>query len=362
MIGLPLPRITNSCTARSKFLNIRFAAVVFSARTYSSRRSYSTIPLVNMKTQQNIFNEPQQVDAALTSSAIFLVLSITKSANSVNAVRSVLTDIADLTKNVSIRDLNAQLACTVGIGSNVWDELTNLTRPRELHRFKEVKGDRHTAPSTPGDLLFHIRSNRRDMCFEFERQLLNSLGTSVQVVDETIGFRYFDLRDLLGFVDGTANPVGPDIDKSVLAVDESEVLLRGSYVVVQKYVHDLSAWQNLTVEQQEQIIGRTKLDNIELDDATEGQRSHKTLGTITDADGVEHEILRDNMPFGSPGHSEFGTYFIGYTRNLWVIEQMLERMFIGDPPGMHDRILDYSTPLTGNVFFVPPADVLMNFD
>lgn len=133
----------------------------------------------------------------------------------------------------------------------------------------------------------------------------------------------------------------------------------GSYLVVQKYVHSLAAWNRLSTEQQEAVIGRTKLDNIELADAgASEQKSHKTLSTITDDAGVEHDILRDNMPFGSPGHGEFGTYFIGYTARLWVIERMLERMFIGDPPGKHDRLLDASTALTGGVFFVPPASLL----
>jgi porphyrinogen peroxidase len=127
---------------------------------------------------------------------------------------------------------------------------------------------------------------------------------------------------------------------------------------VQKYVHDLKAWHALSAEQQEAIIGRTKLDNVELNDAASGQQSHKTLATIEDENGDEHDILRDNMPFGSPGSGEFGTYFIGYSRRLWVIERMLQRMFIGDPPGLHDRLLDFSKPLTGTTFFAPSASLL----
>lgn len=235
-------------------------------------------------------------------------------------------------------------------------------RPQELHSFKEIKGEKHTAMSTPGDLLFHIRAERRDMCFEFERQLLDQLGRSVKVEDETVGFRYFDVRDLLGFVDGTANPVGIALPTSTLVTSEDGAGAGGSYLVVQKYVHDLKGWRGLKTEQQEAIIGRTKLDNVELDDAPSGeQQAHKSLTTI-EQDGVEYDILRDNMPFGSPGSGEFGTYFIGYSRRLWVIEKMLERMFVGDPPGLHDRILDYSTPMTGCTFFVPPANILASLD
>lgn len=308
--------------------------------------------------------EPQRVDAPLTSTATFLVLSVNEGENATKTVRSALAGVSGLIKNVAFRDLNASFACTVGIGSNVWDRLTGLPRPAELHPFVPIEGKTHTAVATPGDLLFHIRSERRDLNFEFERQLMDQLGDAVTLMDETIGFRYFDVRDLLGFVDGTANPVGQAVDDSTLIMAQDDAHgVGGSYVVVQKYVHDLKAWKNLSVEQQEAIIGRTKLENIELDDApADKQKAHKTLSTIKDEDGNEYGILRDNMPFGSPSVGEFGTYFIGYTRKLWVLEKMLQRMFIGNPPGLHDRILDYSRPLTGTTFFVPSASVLDGLD
>jgi putative iron-dependent peroxidase len=230
--------------------------------------------------------------------------------------------------------------------------------PSQLHPFPAVRGNTHTAPSTPGDLLFHIRSDRRDLCFEFERLLLEHLAGSVDVVDHTVGFRYFDIRDLLGFVDGTANPVGPALPLSTIVGDEDPAGAGGSYVVVQKYVHPLESWNALTTEQQEAIMGRRKADNVELDDARSGQKAHKTLATIVDDNGEEHDILRDNMPFGDPAAHEFGTYFIGYSRRLWVIERMIERMFIGDPVGLHDRLLDFSTAMTGSTFFAPSAAFL----
>lgn len=173
--------------------------------------------------------ESQRVDAPLTQSATFLVLSITDSSNAIKNVRSTLASVGDLSKNVAIRDLGASFACTVGIGSDVWDRVTSLPRPAELHPFPTVKGETHTAPSTSGDLLFHIRSERRDLCFEFERQLMDLLGDAVKVVDETVGFRYFDVRDLLGFVDGTANPVGPAVPASILVAEEDASAVGGSY-------------------------------------------------------------------------------------------------------------------------------------
>lgn len=303
--------------------------------------------------------EPQSVDAPLTESAVLLTLTLTQRPDAVATVRGVLGSLSDVVKNVAFRDLRASLACTVGVGSDVWDAVMQAPRPAELHPFREVRGAVHTAPATPGDLLLHIRADRRDLCYELERQLLDLFGEAVTVADETVGFRYFDVRDLLGFVDGTANPVGPALPAATIIGDEDPAATGGSYLVVQKYVHVLDAWQQLSTEQQEAIMGRTKADNIELDDAAAAdQKAHKTLATITDDDGGEQDILRDNMPFGSPGSGEFGTYFIGYTRRLWVIERMLERMFIGDPPGKHDRLLDFSTPLTGGTFFVPPASLL----
>lgn len=300
---------------------------------------------------------PQSVDAPLTGAAVFLVLTVDATADAVRTVRSVLADVSGLVKTVGFRDLDAALACTVGIGADLWPSLTGRAMPSELHPFKPIEGTVHKAPRTPGDLLFHIRSNRRDLCFEFERLLLEELGSSVTVVDETEGFRYFDVRDLLGFIDGTANPVGPDLPESTLVGDEDPAGAGGSYVVVQKYVHPLEKWNALTTEQQEAIMGRRKFDGVELDDAETGQKAHKTLATVVDDQGIEHDILRDNMPFGSPA-TRLGTYFIGYSRHLWVIERMLERMYIGDPPGLHDRLLDFSTPVTGSTFFVPPAAVL----
>ncbi|OCT54790.1 dyp-type peroxidase [Cladophialophora carrionii] len=306
--------------------------------------------------------ESQRVDAPLTQSATFLVLSVTEQPGAIQTARSALASVDDLSKNVSIRDLDASFACTVGVGSDIWDRLLpDVARPAELHPFPKIEGKVHTAVSTPGDLLFHIRAQRRDLCFEFERQLMDLLGDSVKVVDSTVGFRYFDVRDLLGFVDGTANPVGPAVNESVLITEADDAnSAGGSYVVIQKYVHDLAAWKTLSTEQQEAVIGRRKFDNVELADQDDDkQKPHKQLATIEDPhSGAELSILRDNMPFGNAGQGEFGTYFIGYSRKLWVIEQMLERMFVGSPPGLHDRILDYSRALTGTTFFVPSATVL----
>lgn len=302
--------------------------------------------------------DAQSIDAPLSSAAVFLVVTVADEQAAVAKVFATLGGLDDLIKTVGFRDLSARLSCIVGIGSDLWDRLHLGKRPRELRPFAPITGAVHNAPSTPGDLLFHIRAERTDICFEFERILLDSLGPGVTVVDEVSGFRYFDARDLLGFIDGTANPTGLDLPESALVGDEDADFAGGSYVVIQKYLHDLGAWARVPTPLQEEIIGRTKIDNIEIDDDDAPRKSHKSLATIVDADGNEHDILRDNMPFGRPGQREFGTYFIGYSRHLWVTEKMLERMYKGDPPGAYDRLLDFSTPHTGATFFAPTRPML----
>jgi putative iron-dependent peroxidase len=141
--------------------------------------------------------------------------------------------------------------------------------------------------------------------------------------------------------------------------NEDAAFAGGSYVIVQKYLHDLDAWNALSTEAQERVIGRTKLSDIELDDSVKPTSAHNALTTIVE-NGKEIKIVRDNMPFGRAGHGEFGTYFIGYSRSPRTIEQMLENMFIGRPPGNYDRILDFSRAVTGNLFFVPSATFLEN--
>lgn len=303
--------------------------------------------------------QPQSVAAPLSRAAVFLTLTLSDATDAATRVGSVLGDVGALVRAVGFRDLGGRLSCIVGIGAEAWDAVTGAPRPAELHPFRPVDGTPHRAPGTPGDVFFHIRADRADLCFELERLLLESLGTAVRTEDETAGFRYFDSRDLLGFVDGTENPTGAAIEESTLVAEEDAAHAGGSYIVVQKYLHDLAAWQALPTEVQEAIIGRRKADNVELDDGA--RASHKTLATIVDDAGEEHDILRDNMPFGRPGHGEFGTYFIGYSRRLWVIERMLQNMFVGVPTGSYDRMLDVSTPVTGAVFFAPSNDVLELF-
>jgi porphyrinogen peroxidase len=300
--------------------------------------------------------EPQAILTPLTEAAMFLVLTVGPGHE--EDLRDLLADVSGLVRSVGFRSLPAALSCVVGLGSVLWDRLFGLPRPAGLHPFVQLNGPRHTAVATPGDLLFHIRAHRFDFCFELAERLMDRLAGMAQVVDEVHGFKFFDERDLLGFVDGTENPTGRAAATAAIIGDEDPAFAGGSYVIVQKYVHDLATWDALPVEEQERVIGRSKLEDIEMADNVKPSNSHVALNTIIDDNGVQHQILRFNMPFGSVGAGEFGTYYIAYAHSPDVIEQMLSNMFIGNPPGNTDRILDFSTPLTGTLFFVPTAAFL----
>jgi putative iron-dependent peroxidase len=299
---------------------------------------------------------PQPVLAPLTPAAIFLVVTIDDGGE--QTVHDALGDISGLVRSIGFRDPTKRLSVVTSIGSDAWNRLFSGPRPAELHPFVEIQGGRHHAPSTPGDLLFHIRAESMDVCFELAGRIVGAMGGAITVVDEVHGFKFFDNRDLLGFVDGTENPDGPIAVSAAQVGDEDPDFAGGCYVHVQKYVHDMDSWNSLSTEEQERAMGRTKLDDIEMADAVKPVNSHIALNVITDPDGNELKIVRHNMPFGEIGKSEFGTYFIGYSRSPAVTERMLDNMFVGDPPGNTDRILDFSTALTGGMFFTPTTDFL----
>jgi putative iron-dependent peroxidase len=301
----------------------------------------------------------QLVVQNLTRAAIFLVATINPGMTSRAAIRSFCGDLPGLVRAVGFRDIEGNLSCVMGVGSDAWDRLFGQPRPAELHPFREIKAGPRHAVATPGDLIFHIRAKRMDLCFKLASQIMARLGGAVSPVDEAHGFRYFDDRDLIGFVDGTENPTGQAAIDAAYVGAEDPAFAGGTYVIVQKYLHDLAGWNELSTEAQERIIGRSKLADIELDDAVKPAYAHNALAKVV-VDGKEIKIIRDNMPFGRAAEKEFGTYFIGYARSPRTIEQMLENMFVGQPAGNYDRLLDFSVAKTGNLFFVPSATFLEN--
>jgi len=314
---------------------------------------------MNTPSELNEVALPQPVVGPLTRSAIFLVLCIRPDEGAYTRLRAFCADLSGLIRAVEFRTIEAGLTCIAGFGSEAWDKLFGSPRPAELHPFQEIRSASRHAVSTPGDILFHIRAKSMDLCFELAMQIMTSIGDAVTVADEVHGFRYFDDRDVLGFVDGTENPRGDAASNAAIVGAEDPAFTGGSYVIVQKYLHDMAAWNALPTETQENIIGRRKLSDVELSDAEKPSYAHNALTNI-EQNGRQLQILRDNMPFGRPGHGEFGTYFIGYCRTPRVTEMMLNNMFVGNPPGNYDRLLDVSHPVTGTLFFVPTASFLDN--
>lgn len=301
--------------------------------------------------------ESQPVDSAVTRSAIFLVATLDPGESAREQVRALCGDLGGLVRSVGKRVPTGNLSCVIGFAAAAWQALFGAPQPASLHAFREFGSGQRKAPATPGDILLHIRAEHMDLCFELAALVVKRLGAAVTVVDEVQGFRYFDMRSIIGFVDGTENPGPREVAKFTLVGEEDRKFAGGSYVLVQKYLHDMAGWEALSTREQEHIIGRSKLSDIELDAATKPSCSHSSLTTLEEG-GQEIKILRDNMPFGRPGAGEFGTYFIGYARSPAPIEQMLENMFVGKPAGNYDRLLDYSRAVTGGLFFVPTVDFL----
>ena len=303
--------------------------------------------------------DPQAVVQSAGMAAIFIVLSLADGDDAADTVHDALGEVPAMLRTLNLRLPGAALSCVIGIGHDAWPRLfPDHPLPKGLHPMKAFKGAKHTAPATPGDLLLHIRATRTDACFELAMRIREQLGDAVVPVDEVHGFRYLDARSMVGFVDGTENPQGQEAVEATLIGNEDPAYAGGSYVIVQKYIHDMAAWNALPVAEQEKVIGRTKYDDIEMDDEVKPTNSHIALNVIEDEDGNEQAILRGNLPFGNPSRNEYGTFFIGYARDLEIIEQMLTNMFIGLPEGNYDRLLDYSRAVTGTAFFVPSASFL----
>src|SRR5258708_7260908 len=254
-------------------------------------------PMQKPEAARGVRDVSQSVAAPLARAAIFRVLTINPGPEHRETVRAFCGDLAALLRAVEFRDIEGGLSCVMGFGSDAWDRLFGAPRPAELHPFREIRAAGRHAVATAGDLLFHIRAKRMDLCFELATQIMARLGDAVSAVDEVHGFRYFDDRDLIGFVDGTENPRGDAAMDAVLIGEEDAAFAGGSYVIVQKDLHDLEGWDALPTEAQERIIGRKKLSDIEMDDSVQPTSPHSALTTIVE-DGKEVKILPDNMPFG----------------------------------------------------------------
>lgn len=303
--------------------------------------------------------KPQDVTAAHGDFATFMVLGLRGGADAEAKVKQLCGSVGALVRSMRTRLADSEASCVMGFGAEAWGRLfADRTKPKELEPFQEIKGDRYTAPSTPGDIFFHIRAKRRDVCHELATMLHQPIATAVTPIDEVHGFRYFDGRSIIGFVDGTENPEGDERKAFACIGDEDPDFVGGSYVFVQKYLHDMDKWNALPVEEQEKVIGRHKYNDVELRDEEKPANAHNVVTNITKPDGTELKIIRANMPFANSSKGEFGTYFVGYARTFSTTLLMLKNMFLGNPAGTTDRLLDFSAAKTGTLFFVPSAELL----
>lgn len=287
------------------------------------------------------------------SHALFVTLDV--AANAASSLRRGVGAIPALTEEIAAAAPEAALRSVLAIGPACWDGLFPDRRPAGLRPFGPFADGGRVAPSTHADILIHLRSERRDLNFELGRKAMAALGGGVSVVEEVAGFRYRDNRDLTGFVDGTENPQGEDrADVALVGADDPD-FAGGSYVSVQRYIHDLPSWEEVPVADQERIIGRTKADNVEFESAAKAPTAHIKRVSVK-RDGTSMEILRHSMPYGSV--SEHGLYFIAYCDTPDNFKAMLERMIVADGDGNYDHLMRFSRAVTGASFFAPPVEFL----
>lgn len=306
-------------------------------------------------------SNPQNVTDYPNDNTYFLVWDF-KHHIAIGKIKSVFQRVCELVINLNNSALDrfpdSKASCVMGIGCEAWLRL-DLPKPlpKELKKFEAIKGEKHIAVSTPGDLHFHIRADKKSFAYDMASVISGFMSEIADCKVEVHGFRYWDSRSILGFVDGTENPHGADRDYFAVIGDQEPGYEGGSYLFVQKYVHNMDAWKSLPVEEQEKVIGRSKDADIEMDDGVKPKNSHSALANI----GDDFKVVRDNMPFGNVSTNEMGTYFICYASTFSTVEKMLINMFVGNPPGNYDRILDFSTAKTGSLFFVPSMDMLDEF-
>lgn len=306
--------------------------------------------------------ESQNVTDYPNSNTIFMVWKLNDDPKLKDVFQQLCALVLNLNNSVFNRFPDSRASCVMGIGYEAWRKLELPTpMPKELATFEEIKGIKHAAVSTPGDLHFHLRADNKSIIFDMAIEVSKLLSPFAESILEINGFKYWDARSILGFVDGTENPHGEDRDHFAKIGDEDQEYKGGSYLFVQKYLHNMNAWKGLSTEEQEKVIGRSKENDIEMSDDVKPSNSHIALANIEGKNGEELKIVRDNMPFGSPSTNEFGTYFIAYASTFTTTKKMLTNMFIGDPVGNYDRILDFSTAVTGTLFFVPTRNMLDEF-
>lgn len=284
--------------------------------------------------------------------ALFITLAVAP--NGAGAVKRAAAALPALTRAVADKLGEPALVSALGIGAGVWDAVVGGAKPDGLLPFEPLAEGGRVAPATPADLFVHIHSPRHDANLVLAREFIRALAGGATVIEEVMGFKHLGGRDLTGFVDGTENPTG-DERAEVALVDGDGRFAGGSFVSLQRYVHNLAQWEKLPVPEQEKCIGRTKDDDEELDDESKPASAHIARVVIED-DGEELEVLRHSLPYGGTG--ENGLYFVAYCASPDPFRRMLERMVRADADGHYDRLLDFTRAVTGASFFTPSVPLL----
>ena len=286
--------------------------------------------------------------------ARFIVLNLKNL--SIDGLKEQLNALLSTRDRLITQHPEAEIKTSIAFGPELWAKLYHTT-PEGFKQLEPIQGA-FEMPVVPADVLIHIASARTDICFALSQSFFDGIQNQVEVLDERVCFRYLDGRDLTGFIDGTENPQFPD-DRAETALlgEDSGIFEDGSFIFAQRYVHELEKWKRLKVDAQENVIGRSKLESIEMDDEHKPENAHIARVVIEDNEGEELEILRHSLPYGD-GQGEQGLFFIAYTKDLTRIDRMLVNMFGTQGDGIHDRLLHFVTPMDGAYFFAPNEEVL----
>ncbi|WP_137597639.1 Dyp-type peroxidase [Paucilactobacillus kaifaensis] len=277
------------------------------------------------------------------------------------ADRAAIREFADrsqaIIRSLRIRDshlaADSGLKVAFGFSNNAWDYLfPNAPKPKELETYTGLTGGQYEMPATPGDIFFHIRANNEAVVYEAQTQFRRFLSDITDVVDETKGFRYFEGRAIIGFIDGTEAPAVEDAADYAIVGDEDPQFINGSYAFAQKWHHNMDFWEHLKTEEQEKAVGREKFTDLELDDDDKYHNAHNVSSKI-EVDGEEQKIIRMNVPYSDPASGNTGTYFMGYSRHWKVTKLMLQQML-----DTSDFLLTFSSILSGQLFFIPSRKLL----
>ncbi len=274
-------------------------------------------------------------------------------------LKKAISKVFDIEKSISSQDLQCDMSVAMGFSSNAWDIVfTDITKPKELHNFTELSNEDRKFPSTSGDIFFMIKSTRMDLNFQVAKYIKREFDAYAELIEDVQGYKYLDSRDMIDFVDGTENPEAQERLDSVLVQDDIDIHKGGSYLILQKYIDkdNLKPWDSKPVEYQEQVIGRTKTDNIEFSNEEKTPWAHTVKSPVRKPDGKQIKMFRQNRPFGNA--KEHGTMFVGFAASPNTIETSLKQMITADENGHYDRLLDFVEAKTGNIYFMPSSTLL----